>query len=113
MRRTFLELEKNISDVVAVEDTLDPCLCVVPASLFTEGKRIDDFLVLLSLTSLSCSENTRSLGYVEDSFGGNKNSLLTCLKLDNGFARDAQLVTVEEEDAKIKSHSYVTCLSHG
>lgn len=43
-----------------------------------------------------------------------KNSLPTCLDwIMCSFARDAQLVSVEEEDTKIKSHSYVTCLSHG
>lgn len=72
MRRNFVEFEKNLFDSVAVEDTLDPHLCIVPASLFTEGKKFDDFLVLLSLTSFCCSKATRSLGYVEDSFGGNK-----------------------------------------
>lgn len=29
------------------------------------------------------------------------------------FARDAELVCVEEEDMKIKSHPYLTYLSHG
>lgn len=52
---------------------------------------MDYFLVLLSLTSPSCSGATRSLGYVEDSFGGNKKtSLLTCLNWTMySFARDA------------------------
>lgn len=97
-----------------MEDTLDPHLYMVPASLFTEGKEIDDFLVLVGLTSLSCTEATRSLWYLEDSFGGNKKtSLLTCLNWTMySFARDAELVTVEE-DKKIKSHPYMTYLSHG
>lgn len=81
--------------------------------IYRRKKKIDDFLVLLGLTTLSCREPTRGLWYVEDSFGDNKISLLTCLNWTMySFARDAELVSVEE-DMKIKSHPYMTCLSHG
>lgn len=75
MRRNFLELEKNLSGAVAVEDTLDPCSCF----LIYRRKKMDDFLILLSLTSLSCREATRSLRYVEDSFADNKKPLTSDL----------------------------------
>lgn len=82
--------------------------------LIYRRKKMGDFLILLSLTRFSCSEATRSWRYVEDSFGSSKNpSLLICLNWTMySFARDAELISVEE-DTKIKSHSYMACLSHG
>lgn len=51
--------------------------------IYRRKKKIDDFLVLLGLTTLSCREPTRGLWYVEDSFGDNKKLTSDLLELDN------------------------------